>query len=55
MGECPVACGLFFPAAERALETPPLFGLDESGNKELFLVKFSAAILKTSQAWSFAD
>lgn len=40
---------------QRALEMPPFLGLGKSGDKELFLVKISTAILKTSQAWSFAD
>lgn len=57
MGECPGACGLFFPAAEGFgdPQTPLFLGLDKSGDRELFLVKFSTATLKTSQAWSFAD
>lgn len=53
-GGCPGARGLFF-LLQRALETPPFLGLDKSGDKELFLVEFSTAVLKTSQAWSFAD
>lgn len=53
----PGACGLFVPASGDLGDPQTLLflGLDKSGDKQLFLVKFSTAILKASQPWPFAD
>lgn len=54
---CPGACGLFILAAEDLgeLQISLFLVLDKSGDKQLFLRKFSTTILKAFQPWPFAD
>jgi len=54
---CPGARGLFISTSGNPGEPKTLLflELDKSGDKQLFLVKFSTTTLKASQPWPFAD